>query len=449
MLDKIILNGQYPDFEHNIMIKKPLGIKDGRLVLLEKEEEAKEIIDAKGAVVAPGFIDIHMHEERLGDEEDIFDVSYHMLRMGVTTTVGGNCGSNRQDIKDFFERVDREGSPTNYMLLTGHNHFRDKLGINRYEKATDEEILKMRELIRKDLYEEGACGLSFGLAYARGIDMREILGITEGLEDVLLTFHARQDAKGSRDSVIELIEVAKRTGLPVQMSHMGSNAAMGYMEEALELLREARAEGVDIEADCYPYAAFSTDIGTSVFDEGCFENWGKSYEDILLIQDPYRNVRCDEELFKRVREEYPDMAVVAFVMNEEEVSMALAEDFVFVASDGGIEKGQGHPRSAGTFPRVLGKYVREEQVLTLIEALKKMSLMPAKRLGLSTKGAIKEGFDADLVIFDPETVSDRATFTEPTLAPLGIMEVFIAGERALKDQEILHARLGRSIRKVY
>ncbi|MPN37449.1 hypothetical protein SDC9_184968 [bioreactor metagenome] len=165
----------------------------------------------------------------------------------------------------------------------------------------------------------------------------------------------------------------------------------------------------------------------------------------MLTEEPFRGVRCDESLFNRVRKEYPNMMAIAYVMNEEEVIEALQAPFVMVASDGMYRNEQGHPRGAGTFPKVLGKYVREIKKLSLAEAIRKMTLMPAERLGLPAKGKIEVGFDADIVIFDSKTIMDKATFNAPALPPNGIKYVIVNGEIAVKDNIIVKGNLGRFI----
>ena len=173
----------------------------------------------------------------------------------------------------------------------------------------------------------------------------------------------------------------------------------------------------------------------------------QSHDSILLTEEPYKNIRCTEEIFHKVRKEYPNMLAVAFVMNEDEVIESLKESFVYVASDGLLNKGQGHPRAAGTFPRIIGRYVRDDNRLELIDQLKKMTKLPAERLKLEHKGEIKVGMDGDIVIFDYDKIIDCATFDNPTESPLGIEYVIINGEIALQNNEILQNRLGKVIRR--
>lgn len=455
MYDVKIINGKTPDFTTGAFLKQDIGIRNGKILDLGRSlGEAEKILDAKGKVVSPGFLDIHMHEEflREGSDKIHYDISKHMALMGVTTALAGNCGNNRMDMSFFSQYITKYGAPVNYLSLIGHNYLREQVGIDdRYREATDEEIGQMKMLLQKSL-DLGVVGISFGLEYSPGVSIQEVEKLIDPFKNqgLLLAAHYRKDAKYALEAVKEMIEISRRSGLPMQISHISSCAAFGMMDEALEMIDKAQKEGLDISVDTYPYNAFSTFLGSAVFDEGCFELWGKGPEIILLTEEPYRGQYCDMELFKKVRKEHPEMLVAAFAMDEADIDLAVKAPGVMIASDGLLREGQGHPRAAGTFPRVLGKYVREKESLTLIDALYKMTLLPATRLGLqSQKGKIAVGYDADLVIFDPETILDRATFEEPILPPIGIDYVMIRGEVVVKGQQLLRENLGTFLPKVY
>ncbi|SCY97573.1 N-acyl-D-amino-acid deacylase family protein [Alkaliphilus peptidifermentans] len=450
MYDLKIINGTVLNFETNKGENCNIGIKEGVISCIGAcPESAKKEIDAEGKIVSPGFIDIHMHEEVLdyAKAHDSYDISNSMVLMGVTTCVAGNCGNNRQSLEDFIGFIQKYGAPVNYLSFIGHNYLRNEVGsADRYKKSSKPQISQMQKIVIDSL-SRGAVGISFGLEYSPGVDLEEVLSLCNVVEDknLLLSAHYRKDAKHAIDSLNELVDISKLSGFPMQISHLGSCSAYGQMKEALELIQNAITQGHDISADCYPYDAFSTYIGSAVFDEGCFELWNKSYDSILLTEAPYKGIRCNQELFYKVREEHPNLLAVAFVMNENEVVEALKSPFVMVASDGLFRDGQGHPRAAGSFPRVLGKLVREDQELSLIAAIKKMTIMPAKRLGLNSKGVIKEGYDADIVIFDPLTIIDTATYEAPKNTPIGIDYVIINGTIAVENNSIVNGTIGMYI----
>jgi len=452
MYDLKLINGIVLDPETGKGRLCDLGIKSGKIAYIGTNAgEAKKVVDARERVIAPGFIDIHMHEEALtGQGEAVnFDIADKMLQMGVTTCVAGNCGNNRQSVEEFFGHIDRHGSPVNYLTFIGHNYLRKLVGnTDSYRKSTNAEIRRMQQLVA-DVTREDAIGVSFGFEYSPGADTDEALQLLEAVKDrkLLLSAHYRKDAKYGIDAIKELILISREKGLPMQISHLGSCTAYGMMKEALDLIGSEISAGADISADCYPYDAFSTFIGSAVFDEGCFELWNKSYDSILLTEGEYCGMRCDKELFYKVRKEYPEMLVVAFVMNESEVLDAIAAPYVMVASDGLFRSSQGHPRGAGTFPRVFGRYVRNDRRLTLADALRKVTLMPAERLGLKTKGRMGEGMDADLVVFDPELIIDTATFESPVSTPEGIDYVILGGEIAVDHKRVVNNRLGKAVRR--
>ena len=445
MFDLLIINGTCPDYEAGEMVQKNIGILNGKIAYLGDElPDAARIIDAEGKVVSPGFIDIHMHEDDFANDGEDYIISRRMLEMGVTTAVGGNCGSLRQPLKDFRRVIDEKGGcPVNYIMLAGYNSCRTRHGVGSYEAPTADQKQRILEDLKREL-EEGAYGISFGIEYDPGLTYEEIMDAIHVTKekDHLISAHYRDDSTGSIEAVEEMIRIADNIPQKFQISHLSSCSAMGTMDEVLEMIRIAMERNPGLDFDTYPYNAFSTRIGSAVFDEGCFESWGKTYEDIQLTSEPYRNVRCSREIFEDARANYPTMLAVAFVMNEPEIKAAIVHEKGMIASDALLRGGKGHPRAAGTFPRVLGKYVREEQALSLYTALKKMTLRPADRLGLGTKGRIEIGCDADLTIFDPETIIDRADFSELE-KPEGICRVLIGGEEALTDGEIVNDRLGR------
>lgn len=445
MLDLLLVNGVYPDFATGEMKAGNIGLKDGTIQeITQGEPVARETIDVQGHVISPGFIDIHMHEEDFAGEGLSYCIADMMLRMGVTTAVGGNCGIQHQRLKEFKGGIRKlGGAPINYQMLAGYNQCRYILGTERYSAATKQEREKIRTMLAEELV-EGAIGVSFGIEYDPGMTTEEILygiGVTEN-PNHLIAAHYRADNDQAISAIQEMIDIADAIKSKFQISHLSSCSAMGQMEEALELIHRAMDRNPRLNYDTYPYDAFSTHMGSSVFEEGCLEAWHRDYDSILLTEDPYKYQRCTKEMFEDARKNYPDMLAVAFVMNEEEIARAVADSYGMIASDAIINQGAGHPRAAGTFPRVLGKYVRQEKTLTLMEALRKITYVPAERLGLGTKGRIQEGADGDLTIFNPETILDKATFTDGSIPPEGIDYVIVNGGIAARGIEIVDGRRG-------
>lgn len=451
MLDYTITGALVPDFKAGVLRRADIGVEGGLIACVgEVSEQARQTIDAGGLVASPGFIDLHMHEETLeAGAGEPYDIARYMLAMGVTTAVGGNCGNNRQGVAGFLDFVDRVGAPVHYLCYCGHNSVRAEVGVEGpYTAASRAQIAAMADLVARDL-DAGAIGLSYGLEYSPAVTMEEMEGAAAGAggRPMLLSAHYRSDGPDGVRSVEELVALSASVAQPMQVSHLVSCSAFGFMAESLAALEAAVERGVDVLADSYPYEAFCTRIGSAVFDDGCLERWGKGYDAIMLLQEPLKGRRCDEATFRLARERYPTMLAAAFVMNESEAVMALRHPLVLAASDGIYNKGFGHPRGAGTFPRVLGRYARELGALSLVQALEKMTLGPATRLRLERKGRLEPGCDADITIFDPATVIDRADYESPTLPPTGIRLVMLGGEIALRDGSPVDERLGRSIRR--
>ena len=477
---------------------------------------ADMVIDAAGRVVCPGFVDIHMHEDPVGEDGRIVSdertaIFPCMLRMGVTTAIGGNCGSNACDPAKYLDLVDRDGAPVNVGMLAGHNYYRAKAGCtDKYAPASAEQIRRIGLGVREAL--AGGClGVSYGIRYAPGMDLEEMTASArecaaaageglqrEGSQKVsgvgsrcersgesaaggsrcegvqkaageslrsektlemtgaveakakrqhrfLLAAHIRNDAAQVFASAQEFMELGRRLGVRLQISHIGSMAGFGQMEEFLAMVETERAGGMDVACDCYPYDAFCTEIGATTYDDGWMERYRCGYDAVEMCGGRYKGQRLTKETFGEMRRDDPDALTVAHVMKSRDIEMALTAPGVMLGSDGILDHGQGHPRAAGAFPRLIASYVRTGK-LGLYDAVARMTAVPAERLGLENKGRLSVGADADIVIFDPERIADRATFSEPLLAPVGIDYVLIGGEIAAKDGRVVNGRLGRAVR---
>ena len=413
---------------------------------------ADRVIDAAGKVVCPGFIDIHMHEDPVGPDGRIeaygeSSVFACMLHMGVTTAVGGNCGENKYHPADYMDIVDRDGAPVNVAMLAGHGFFREQAGcLDRYAAVDDAQRKVMADELTKAL-DRGCLGVSFGIRYTPGMDGRELAaaaGTCRGRRAVLAA-HIRDDAANVFSAAREFLDAGLAVGVPLEVSHIGSMAGFGQMARFLKLIDEYRAKNPDIFCDCYPYDAFSTTLGSATYDEGWQNRYGCDYDAVELCLEPGRGVRATEELFRKTRAERPECVTVCHVMRQEDVDLAFRHPAVMIGSDATLNRGRGHPRACGTFPRVLSRYVKAG-VVTLDDAIRRMTAMPAAQLGLKNKGHLGVGADADIVIFDPERIEDRATFDEPLAPPLGIDTVIVNGKPVLSDGTITDRNAGRSVR---
>lgn len=425
-----------------------LLLENGKVVWIGKDRpDAEETIDATGKIVAPGFIDIHMHEDPVENGEIRQCIFPMMLRQGVTTAVGGNCGGNVYDPLLYLKLVDRKGAAVNVALYAGHEYFRIAAGAEDiYGPSTENEREEMEAQLRAAL--DGGCvGISFGLRYVPGADKEEFFRAARCCRGTgkPIAAHVRDDADAVFASIEELAEAGRTFGLPMQISHIGSMAGFGQMAKVLKQVEGYQAEGLDVTLDCYPYFAFCTRLGTPTYDPGWLERYHCGYDVLEFSDGPYRGQRATKETFDEMRKSFPQCLTVCYVMKEEEIRLALGHSAVMLGSDGITDNGRGHPRCAGTFPRFLAEFVRKGDI-NLYDAIGKMTAMPAKRLGLETKGHLGIGADADITIFDFDTVADRATFAKPDLPPVGIHRVLIGGETVLLDGEILNFHGGKALR---
>jgi N-acyl-D-amino-acid deacylase len=437
-LDLMIKNGILLDPAGGSEKRLNLGVvKDAIAYIGEETPAAKRLIDAKGLMVSPGFVDTHMHDEEL---EDPGTIQQALLRQGVTTALAGNCGSGPS-----LERVrEMRKSPwLNLGYLTGHRALREEVGISDvYRAAAENEIARMEDRLKREL-SNGSFGLSFGLEYAPNTSPREIEALCRVLADYpnrFVSIHIRHDGPECLESVEEAIGLAERFRIRVQVSHLGSMTAFGFTERSIRLIEEARARGADVTFDCYPYAAFCTSIGSTVFDPGFEKRWGKGLESLEAASGKYRGKRLTPEIYEDMRQNDPKALIIAHVMNEWEIRACLRHPLCAVASDGVLHNGEGHPRAAGAFPRALG-WLREEG-LSWPEAVRHATALPAEMCWLPA-GRMEVGAPADLVLFSPDDLRDCATFEDQLAPPEGIAAVLVNGQIAVEGGVLSAEPCGR------
>ena len=445
----LIYNGRVIDPANHVDGKLNLLIEDGKIAWAGKGmPEADRMIDATGKIVTPGFVDIHLHEDPMA-EGKIQPCIFHMaLRQGVTTVVGGNCGINVADPVEYLNAVDRDGAPVNVALFAGHEYFRKGAGATDiYAKATEAQRQEMEKNIQAAL-DSGCVGVSFGLRYVPGADQDEFFRAAACCKDSkkLIASHVRDDAAGIFGAIDEFCAAGVEYGLPVQISHIGSMGGFGQMEQVLEQIDGYKLNGLDIAMDCYPYFAFSTRLGTPTYDPGWLDRYNCDYDVLEFSEGKYKGQRATQATFDEQRISFPECITVCHVMKEEDVRLAFRHPAVMLGSDGLVNNGQGHPRAGGSFPRFLAEFARKGTI-SLYQAIEKMTAQPAARLQLENKGRLNVGADADVTIFDYETIKDGATFAEPTLHPQGIEYVFLGGELVLEKGKILKDNCGKAVRK--
>ncbi len=446
----LIQNGTLIDPIGKMHEKCNLYIKDGKIAACTAEEfSADRVIDAAGKIVSPGFIDVHMHEGGMNPDGSLDESMFlALLNMGVTSALGGNCGNNTFDSPhEYLDLIDECGIPVHLGLFAGHTDARLRAGgTDKYAPIDSAVLTKMLTDLQKELT-AGCAGISFGVKYTPGTTFNELLEVCSLCKKANkpISAHIREDADGAYNAAREIAEAARLCGIQAEISHIGSMAGFGQMRETLQMLDNYVRDGANLGIDCYPYYAFSTEIGETTYDEGWLEHYGTDYSSIELCDGEFKGQRCTEEIFRKLRKEAPKTITVCHVMRPEDVDLALLHPNVMLVTDGFLLNGQGHPRAAGTFPRFLKNYVRTGRI-SLDDAIAKMTSMPALKFGLEKKGRLSPGADADIVIFDPDTVADTATYDEPVKPPIGIDTVLIGGETALHSGTVTNPRLGHSLR---
>ncbi len=521
MLDLLIKQAQIYDGSGKPPVFGNVGIKDGKIVMVgEEQPDAAEVVDAQGLAISPGFIDVHSHADYAFADDPH---RLHVLRMGVTTEIAGNCGKTLSpalpemelSVQEFMnpdaklypslkeELAEYEGWEIgpNQRYFAGHGPLRASVMGLRSDAATEDEIKRMREILVQQM-QQGAAGYSTGLSYVPGIysNTHELTELAKAVAPYggMYTTHSRSESMGLFDSVNECIHIAREAKIPVNISHFKcvGQPFWNRCEEALKMIDDAIAEGLDISLDAYPYTAASTTTLTAIppkyLDKGAIA-FAKSLEDpkiveairheIYEVNDPswdnsmfyvglenFLIVRSDEtpwaigKTYAQVAGELgmdPFYAVVhllklnkgnvrecRFSMCEENVEAILKHPKCMVGSDGTIRKFDkiNHPRGIGTFPRYLGRYIRQKQILSREEGIHRITGMPADRYRLKGKGYIRAGYDADLVLFDYDSILDHADYVNPFQLNEGIHRVYVGGKLNVMNNEPMGNWNGKIIR---
>ena len=502
MLDLIIKNGKIIDGTGSEPFFADIGIENGKIVFVgDARQEAKRVIDAAGLVVTPGFIDSHSHADNAVVE---FPEQKEKCEQGITTSVAGQCGSSympkikmsdaaRQSAAGFFEKLDTLPLGANIVTFVGHGTIRSSVMGLANREPTEGELEQMKELVRESVG-AGALGVSFGLIYVPSCYAKteELVEIAKACREAggMISAHIRGENDQVIDSVKEFIHIVKESGVRGVISHHKAAGVKnhGKTEITLELIKQANTEGADIYCDVYPYIASSTSLSakfvpkefqadnkmlenladpeiralikekfshreTSNYDgvlvticKGHPEFQGKTLTEIAAMLD------CDgvEAALRVIEMGSGSASACYFSMNESDVERVMAYPRSMICTDSSVagKNAMYHPRLRASFPRALGVYCRERGVVTLPEMIRKMTSQPAYVYGLEGKGIIREGYDADICIFDFDKIIDKATYAEPTKRCEGLDYVIIAGEIACVDAVYTGVGSGKAIRRM-
>lgn len=528
LFDLVVKNGIVVDGTGNPWFEAEVGIKDGRISDIGElsSSESKRVLDAKGLVVAPGFIDMHAHSDF---SLLINPLAESKVRQGVTTEVIGNCGSSAAPLNDFLKeeiketypvleeaklkldwssmdeylkRLERNGIALNVAPLVGNGNIRALVMEYDSRRSSGSELEKMEEVLAETM-EEGAVGLSSGLIYPPSCyaDTKELIELCKVVAKYggIYTSHIRGEGETLIDSVKEAIEIGKKAGVPVEISHhkASGKSNWGKVKQTLKMIDEARSIGVDVTCDVYPYLAGSTGLDAllpahaweggieklveklknrkirkrlrremkggqsnlSIADgwdtimiaycKGNREYEGKTIAEIAEQKriDPF------DFVFDLLIEEKASVAIVLFTMCERDMRAVLRHSVSMIGSDssaaapyGVLGKGKPHPRTYGTFPRVLGEYVRRKKLLTLENAIRKMTSFPAQKLRLKNRGLLRKGMWADITVFNPEKIIDKATYASPHQYPAGIKYVIVNGKIVIANGKHTRELPGKALR---
>nr|BCX01091.1 MAG: D-aminoacylase [Bacteroidota bacterium] len=501
-LDILLRNGRIVDGTGNPWFYGDVGIRNGRIVAVGQlgDQPARRLIDVQGQVIAPGFIDTHAHLEGSILEMPTAD---NFVRMGITTAITGNCGGSATDIARFFRSLDSVKTSIHVATLVGHNTVRRLVMGEAARQPTREELNQMRQLVARGM-QAGALGFSTGLIYVPGTFAQtdEVVALAHEAARFggIYASHIRDEGNRVEEAVTEAIEIGRQVGCPVQISHfkISSKRKWGDSRRTVALVAQARAEGLAVTVDQYVYPASSTGL------EVLIPNWvfdGGRDSAVQRLRNPHLRKRIVEEMLRSIRAQgfkdfsyaqvayyAPDttlnglriseitrrlrgrsgardqaeqviemylasprrVGMVYHKMHERDIRHILQQPFTMIGADAGIIRygsGVPHPRGYGNAPRVLARYVRQEQVISLEEAIRKMTSLPAQTFGLWDRGLIRPGLVADIVVFDPDRIQDRATFEAPHQYPEGISYVIVNGTVVVEQGRHTGARPAGALRK--
>jgi N-acyl-D-aspartate/D-glutamate deacylase len=441
--DLVIANGRVMDPESGLDAVRHVGIRGGTVAAISATPlTGARIIDAARHVVAPGFVDLHEHGQA--------DESYRMMvRDGVTSAFELEVGT--ANVAAWYAA--REGGQiVNYGVSIGHIQARMKVledpskgllpaGIGGSGTATAAQLAAMELILREGLA-QGAVAMGFGSAYTPGAPMSEIERMFRVAAEGGVTAHIHM--RGGLAGLNETIKAAAAAGAPLHIVHVNSSAG-NQIDGFLAAIQEARGRGQDVTTEAYPYGAGMTEIQSAPFDD--WATW--TDERIAQHQLVATGERLTRKTFAEARKK--GGTVITHGRSEQQTRAAIVSPLAMIASDGFIENGRGHPRTSGTYAKVLGRYVRDERVVTLMDALRRMTLEPARRLerrtpAMAKKGRVSVGADADLTIFDPATVIDQATYEDASIPSAGIPYVVVGGQVVVDRGQLTKARPGRAIR---
>jgi N-acyl-D-aspartate/D-glutamate deacylase len=451
--DVVIEGGRVIDPETSLDAVRNVGISGGRITRISSDHlSGKRVVHATGLVVSPGFIDLHQHGQEIASQRvKAFD--------GVTTALEMEIGV--PDVSRFLKMKEGHslihygttashvaaralvlGAPLNSEVTdpkTGIPEILPKSGPATNQPATPEQIAQIQQRLRQEL-EAGALGIGMGIQYVPGATRLEVIDMFRVAAERGLPVYTHMRSFGRTEpgsdieATEEVIGAAAITGAPLHIVHINSTCLLDSLE-CLSMVAGARARGLDVTTEAYPYVAGMTTINSAVFNDGWRERLGIDYSNLVI---PDTNEHLTRERFEELHNSSTSQSVLIFANTQEMVDAVIPNPLVMIASDGA----PGHPRNAGTYSRVLAQYVREKRLLTLIEALRKMTLMPAEMLERSTpaarqKGRLQEGADADIVVFDPQTIGDRATFEKPMEPSVGVRYLLVAGTLLIDDGKMM------------